>query len=62
MMKRNGAKLMRKWEERQQMCGRWTKRNRRIFMRLRKEVSKKKRELNVVEELRGRDRMVKMSD
>jgi hypothetical protein len=38
-MKRNGAELMRRWEERRRMCGRWTKRSRRIFMRLLKEVN-----------------------
>ncbi len=40
IMKRNGAELMRRWEERQWMCGRWTKRSRRIFMRLLKEVNR----------------------
>jgi hypothetical protein len=40
IMKRNGAELMRRWEERWRMCGRWTKRSRRIFMRLLKEVNR----------------------
>jgi hypothetical protein len=40
IMKRNGAELMRRWEERRRMCGRWTKRSRRIFMRLLKEVNR----------------------
>jgi hypothetical protein len=39
IMKRNGVELMRRWEERRRMCGRWTKRNRRIFKRLLKEVN-----------------------
>jgi hypothetical protein len=39
IMKRNGAELMRRWEERWRMCGRWTKQSRRIFMRLLKEVN-----------------------
>jgi hypothetical protein len=39
IMKKNGAELMRRWEERRRMCGRWTKRSRRIFMRLLKEVN-----------------------
>jgi hypothetical protein len=39
IMKRNGAELMRRWEERRRMCGRWTKRSRRIFMRRLKEVN-----------------------
>jgi hypothetical protein len=38
-MRRNGAELMRRWEERWRMCGRWTKRSRRIFMRLLKKVN-----------------------
>jgi hypothetical protein len=39
IMKRNGAELMRRWEERRRMCGRWTKRSRRIWRRLLKEVN-----------------------
>jgi hypothetical protein len=39
IMKRNGAELMRRWEKRWRMCGRWMKRSGRIFMRLLKEVN-----------------------
>jgi hypothetical protein len=39
-MKRYRAELMRRWEERRRMCGRWTKRSGRIFMRLLKEVNR----------------------
>jgi hypothetical protein len=39
IMKRNGAELMRRWEERRRMCGRWTIWSKRIFMRLLKEVN-----------------------
>jgi hypothetical protein len=48
MMKRNGAELMRKWEARRRMCGRWMKQSRRIFMRLLKEVKKGEEKLNVI--------------
>ncbi len=41
MMKRSGAELMRRWEEQRQMWGRWTKQNRRIFMRLLKEEARR---------------------
>jgi hypothetical protein len=41
IMKRNGVELMRRWEERRRMCGRWMKRSRRIFMRLLKEVNRR---------------------
>jgi hypothetical protein len=51
MMKRNGVELMRKWEERRRMCGRWTKRSRRTFMRLLNEVRKREEELNVKENI-----------
>jgi hypothetical protein len=39
IIKRNGAELMRRWEEWWRMCGRWMKRSRRIFMRFLKEVN-----------------------
>jgi hypothetical protein len=39
IMKRNGAELVRRWEERWRMWGRWMKLSRRIFMRLLKEVN-----------------------
>jgi hypothetical protein len=38
MIKRSGVELMERWEERRRMCGRWTKRSRRILMRLLKEI------------------------
>jgi hypothetical protein len=44
MMKRSGAELMKRWEERRQMWRRWTKQSRRIFMRLLKEARRGRKE------------------